>query len=158
MSNSAYGKYFVSYNRNDEDKAIQLVQRLKSVGLDCWRDNDDIFPADIWGTEIESAITSCKALILLVSEKSLISQWVIYEWAWAHFNKKPIIQLDVEPISSAARHSVLQRLESIQFPDTDEAWNKFVLHLHNQYHQSSMTLMRHNLWDKSNSKKDGPRW
>lgn len=66
---------FLSYAREDRERAEQIARGLEGAGLDVFWDNE-IPPGQTWADYIETKLTQCKALIVLWSEHSTKSQWV----------------------------------------------------------------------------------
>ena len=66
---------FLSYAREDRDKADHIARMLESEGFDVFWDNE-IPPGSSWADFIESKLRSAKAMIVLWSESSTTSQWV----------------------------------------------------------------------------------
>lgn len=66
---------FLSYAREDRDRAAQMAQALEAAGLDVFWDNE-IPPGTTWADFIEQKLAQCKALIVLWSQHSTTSQWV----------------------------------------------------------------------------------
>ncbi|WP_395728711.1 tetratricopeptide repeat protein [Nakamurella sp.] len=91
--------YFISYSRNDGlDHAARLYDELtgRPPALSAWFDKHSLHLGD-WGNQIDRAISSCRALLLIltadsVSEHSSVQQ----EWIRALTFKKPVIPLRFE--------------------------------------------------------------
>ena len=66
---------FLSYAREDRERAAQMAQALEQAGLDVFWDNE-IPPGTTWADFIEQKLAQCKALIVLWSQHSTTSQWV----------------------------------------------------------------------------------
>jgi serine/threonine protein kinase len=83
---------FISYSRRDKDYAVQLSEHLSSSGFHVWID-DQIEYGDAWFNEIDAAIKSCAAFLLVMSPESFQSEWVQKEILLAKRYKKPIFPL-----------------------------------------------------------------
>ncbi len=83
---------FISYSRRDKDYAVQLSEHLGSSGFHVWIDSQ-IEYGDAWFKEIDEAIKSCAAFLLLMSPESYQSEWVQKEILLAKRYKKPIFPL-----------------------------------------------------------------
>jgi TolB-like protein len=90
---------FISYSSKDREKAEQLTQLLSSAGLSVWIDKQGIGPATSWSGEIVDAIDHCKALVVLLSENSVLSKNVVQEVALAFEKNKKILPLDLEQVA-----------------------------------------------------------
>jgi adenylate cyclase len=90
---------FISYSSKDREQAEQLTELLGSAGLSVWIDKYGIGAATSWTKEIVDAINNCKALVLLLSEDSVVSHNVIKEVSLASEKRKKIVPLDLEPVT-----------------------------------------------------------
>lgn len=90
---------FISYSSKDREKAEQLTELLISAGLSVWIDKLGIEVATSWSAEIVDAIDNCKALVVLLSENSVVSKNVVQEVALAFEKNKKILPLDIEPVA-----------------------------------------------------------
>ncbi|GEM_PF-1486696 len=84
-------KVFISYARDDLNRALELEQALRAHGVDVWRDQDSIYGGQQWPKVIGEAITDCDAVLLLWSANSAASHFVEFEWTTALALKKTII-------------------------------------------------------------------
>ncbi|UPT61806.1 MAG: toll/interleukin-1 receptor domain-containing protein [Hyphomonadaceae bacterium JAD_PAG50586_4] len=66
---------FLSYAREDRERAEQVANALTQDGVDVFWDNE-IPPGTTWADFIEQKLAQCKALIVLWSQHSTTSQWV----------------------------------------------------------------------------------
>jgi adenylate cyclase len=66
---------FVSYARQDEPHAKRVVEALRSLGYDVWRD-DELPVHRPYSEVIEERLTSAKAVLVLWSAAAIGSQWV----------------------------------------------------------------------------------
>ena len=64
-------KVFISYAREDADKATMLYQYLKAAGLDPWLDKESILPGQQWKSAIRNAIKDSRYFIALLSSNSI---------------------------------------------------------------------------------------
>jgi serine/threonine protein kinase len=86
---------FISYSRRDKDYAKQLTDHLIESGFTVWIDSQ-IEYGDTWFNEIEEAIESCAAFLLLMTPEASKSEWVQKEILLAKRDKKPIFPLLLE--------------------------------------------------------------
>jgi serine/threonine protein kinase len=86
---------FISYSRRDKDYAQQLSEHLRHNGFEIWIDSQ-IDYGDAWFDEIEAAIHTCAAFVLVMSPESKGSEWVKKEILLAKRYKKPIFPLLLE--------------------------------------------------------------
>ena len=62
-------RVFLSYCRDDQERAARLFGDLTSAGIDVWWDQD-VPPGSDWKFEIRQAMTRCNAVVLCVSARS----------------------------------------------------------------------------------------
>lgn len=74
---------FLSYAREDFASARLLAEKLHAAGNSVWIDVQNIAFGDDFVLAIEKAISSCDAVLLLLSENYFTSEWPQYEWATA---------------------------------------------------------------------------
>lgn len=74
-------KLFLSYAREDAEKARQLIRLLKAEGHNVWWD-DTIKGGESFSREIELALTDADAVLVLWSQVSVQSSWVRDEAAF----------------------------------------------------------------------------
>lgn len=80
---------FISYNRHDQVYARKLADDLRRHGLDVWID-DRIGHGDHWFDEIEQAISSSAAVVVIMTSEAEKSEWVKKEILIAKRERKPI--------------------------------------------------------------------
>ncbi|MBZ0289886.1 MAG: TIR domain-containing protein, partial [Anaerolineae bacterium] len=86
---------FISYSRRDKEYAQHLSDHLRYNGFEVWIDSQ-IDYGDAWFDEIEDAIKTCAAFVLVMSPESKGSEWVKKEILLAKRFKKPIFPLLLE--------------------------------------------------------------
>ena len=70
---------FISYSSTDQGLASQLYRDLQENGVRCWYAPESLRIGDRFESRIQEAIRECDRLLLIVSEKSLSSDWVAAE-------------------------------------------------------------------------------
>jgi hypothetical protein len=70
---------FISYSHNDEEFAKRLHSRLRDVGLRVWFAPEDIRGGEKLHEQIDRAIQLHDRLLIVLSEPSLQSEWVMSE-------------------------------------------------------------------------------
>jgi len=66
---------FVSYDRSDRNRALQLVEYLSSQGWSVWWDG--VIPhGELFDEVIEKALAAAKCVVVLWSKESIKSRWV----------------------------------------------------------------------------------
>jgi hypothetical protein len=86
MSNNI--KVFISYSHDDREKATQIAESLRSVGIDAWFDKWEILPGDSLIKKIFSeGLAKADVFAILLSENSIDSKWVNQELDVAFLNR-----------------------------------------------------------------------
>jgi small GTP-binding protein len=86
-----YRHVYMSYSRKDEDVMKAITSELRKSGYEIWVDNENLIPGTpIWESEIEKALITSVAVIVLLSPDSKQSQWVRREISYAEEYKKRI--------------------------------------------------------------------
>src|SRR5882672_9162435 len=76
---SPVAKLFISFSSKDTDFARLLAERLKAGGHEILADFDMLAPGQNWRTVLASGLKEADALVALVSEASLSSQYTLME-------------------------------------------------------------------------------
>ena len=66
---------FISYSREDQDRAAQVARGLSALGLECFWDTE-IPPGRTWADYIEGKLDQSRSVVVLWSQHSTRSQWV----------------------------------------------------------------------------------
>jgi serine/threonine protein kinase len=83
---------FISYSRRDKEYAQKLSIHLQENNFKVWIDSQ-IDYGDRWFDEIEGAIKSCGAFLVIMTPDSYQSEWVKKEILLAKRSKKPIFPM-----------------------------------------------------------------
>lgn len=119
---------FVSYAREDEELAGQIVENLESKGIRVWWDKKIGLEVENYRAEIEKAIMSAQCFLVIWSKFSKASHWVVGEFDQAKKGggiKPKIIGLFVEDINDAPLGWGSRELSQLQI--TEEAISKSCL-------------------------------
>jgi TIR domain len=103
--------FFISHAKEDGDFTENLKFRMTEAGFTGWIDIDVLEAGTDWRKEIDEAILSSCAIILVLSPDSKTSEYVTYEWAFglgAGLRVVPLLLRDT-PIHP--------RLEAFQYLD-----------------------------------------
>ena len=98
LGESFMSDVFISYSSKDKRKALQVRETLEKNGITVWMAPDNITVGSSYPRELSNAIAECSVLVLVESENSLSSQWVLNEVLEAHNAKKKIIPFAIEKI------------------------------------------------------------
>lgn len=75
-SSLARAKVFISHNRTDKPLAREISKRLIGAGHEVWLDQWEMVPGDSLIEKISEGIVASSYLLVLLSKKSVESQWV----------------------------------------------------------------------------------
>lgn len=81
---------FVSYSRKDAEMVDEVVESLKWLGYTFWIDRKSL-KFGHWPTKISDALTSCRAVIVFISDHSVNSDAVYDEVHEALQKSKPVV-------------------------------------------------------------------
>lgn len=116
---------FISYSRDDEDKAFALDSRLKSAGIETFVDDVVLRAGDEWRDTLQGALDSAFAVIVVCTQSSVASHEVSFEWAYAMGQGIPVIPLIYEP--NCPLHTRLQVLQYLDFSNPRKRpWHRLV--------------------------------
>ena len=83
MDKEMIGHIFISYHHEDGDFAYYLRMKLKENSFEIWMSDAARTCGDDWRAEIDHAIDTASALVLLMTPDAKASDYVTYEWAFA---------------------------------------------------------------------------
>lgn len=92
---------FVSYAKENFDKAHSIYQELEKAGVQSWMDKERLRPGNDFPVEITRAIRKCKTFMILLSNDCNSSDFVSIEIAIAQHFKKEIIPVLLEKCEQA---------------------------------------------------------
>ena len=88
---------FVSYDAEDRQWAGELKREIEGIGpAEVFLAHDDIRSGALWRDEIKSRLQSVEILVVLVSEKSIKSQWLRHEFGAGDIRDIPILLLSID--------------------------------------------------------------
>ena len=87
------GKYFfLSHATRDDQLTDQIADLLREAGYRTFVDHRDIKVGMMdWDTEVETALDTCDAMVLVATQSSMASQNVKVEWNYYLEEEKPIV-------------------------------------------------------------------
>jgi hypothetical protein len=119
--------FFISYSHDDAAFVEELEERMESVGLLYWTDRK-IKLGQEWRKSIDNAIHESAAVILVVTEKSMNSHYVTYEWSYAMGRDKKIVQIVLQRPKEI--HPKLEPEQHMDFDYSENSWEKLLAELH----------------------------
>ena len=69
-------KVFISYSSKDGALAARIASYLERAGLDVWYDKQEIMPGDNWADKIAQGLNESDAMVVLLSEGALSSEFI----------------------------------------------------------------------------------
>jgi TolB-like protein/tetratricopeptide (TPR) repeat protein len=90
---------FISYSREDKDRVLELVAKLRGAGVSVWIDQSGIDGAALWGEAIVNALDSAKVLLLMITESAGRSHNVAKEVMLTSERKGHILPVLLEQIT-----------------------------------------------------------
>ena len=116
------GYVFMSYSRKDEEIMRYIAKFIRTQGLKVWVDNEKLIPGTpIWEDEVEKAIKSAAAILVILSPESKNSEWVRRETSLADQHHKRVFPVLV---SGDENSSITLRLINRQYVDIRENRDK----------------------------------
>jgi TolB-like protein/Tfp pilus assembly protein PilF len=100
---------FLSYNREDQAVAKQFAEGFESQGFKVWWDTT-LRAGEAYDEVTEAALRSAKAVVVLWSQKSVVSRWVRAEALLAHRNKT-FVPCMIEPCERPIMFELTQTAE-----------------------------------------------
>lgn len=93
-----YRDVFVSYSSLDRERALLLVEAMESEGLTVWWDRE-LLPGESFRDKIKRQLDACQCVVVLWSENSILSEFVIDEVSNAHEEDRlvPVFIDEVKP-------------------------------------------------------------
>src|SRR5678815_1625449 len=105
---------FLSYSRQDEQAARQLVEAMRSRGLYVWRDVDEIEPGTRWQQALERGLQGASAILYLASRNTAESKWIGYELGAFLDRGRAVIPIILDDAGPAA---IPESLKAVQWLD-----------------------------------------
>ena len=123
---------FISYSRSDgRDFAEALERRLTAEGIHAWRDLKSMGAGDI-RPQVLRAIEDAKQLVLILSRRALVSDWIKREWSHARLMGKRVSPVLADPTLTRADLPAWMKREEVFDIDPardrdEERWKALVL-------------------------------
>ncbi|HEU5348027.1 MAG TPA: TIR domain-containing protein [Ktedonobacterales bacterium] len=92
-------RIFISYAHEDTAFVDRLEPQLKARGFHPWVDRRRLEGGQDWQAMIQHAIAQSSALVVVLTPESLESQFVLMEYREAQRLGRPVIPLQIKPVS-----------------------------------------------------------
>ena len=102
---------FISYSRRDLEFCELLERDLEAKNFQVWRDQSDIRGGQDWARAIESGVGQAYALLVLVSQHSVASEWVRKEIEFSQLGEIDVIPLKLDESETPAEISHAQDIK-----------------------------------------------
>ncbi|GAB4515517.1 MAG: hypothetical protein OHK0046_19210 [Anaerolineae bacterium] len=89
---------FMSHSNKDNVFTRQLTEALENAGFDIWVDFQDIPPGERWVSAIQQNLESATAIIVVLTENAIGSEWVEREAVFAMDLHKPLFIAKVDEV------------------------------------------------------------
>ena len=99
------GHVFISHGSDNREEANALCAFIEARGVKCWIAPRDVRPGIDYSEELQAAIESCAAFVVLVTDMANKSPYVRAETEMAFSSHKPIFpvrQADIKPAAGLA--------------------------------------------------------
>lgn len=106
---------FISYSRKDRDFVDRLEKDLRAVGVQTWRDIDEISPGQNWESAISDAINRADVLLHVSSSNSVNSKWIHLELMAGISKKKKVIPVIIDDKGAEELPDYLQTIQWVDF-------------------------------------------
>ncbi len=113
---------FIAYSRVNEEFIFIVRQQLQNAGFQVFMDKD-IAPGGDWRHEIDGAIRSAFALVVIMTPAAKASEYVTYEWSFAWGAKIPVIPILREDTPLHPRLGAFQHLDFTPTYPADCPWD-----------------------------------
>lgn len=77
------GLVFISHSSRDKALAAELGESIRACGVDVWLDARELTAGDQLESEILSALEAARAVVVLLSPRTINSKWVTKEVRYA---------------------------------------------------------------------------
>lgn len=91
---------FISYARPDGRVADMLQEKLRQRGIEVWVDRTRLVPGAAWPLNLRQAIDTCDTMLVLLSPRSLASEFVRREYTHALEAGKIVIPVLIAPVKA----------------------------------------------------------
>ena len=96
------GHVFVSHGSDDSQEANALAALIESKGVVAWIAPRDVRPGQDYSEQLQAAIESCAAFVVLVSDRANKSPFVRAETEMAFSTSKPLYPVRMSDVQPAA--------------------------------------------------------
>lgn len=107
---------FLSYSHLDRDIAIELEEKLKANGLNCFLSEKSLESGVKWVPAVQKSIKESERVLILVTPRSVNCKWVYIEAGAAWMENKTIVPLvqfvDLSELPEIMKNVQVKRIET----------------------------------------------
>ena len=124
---------FISYSHKDSDFVHDTLKtNLPLEKFDLWIDEERLHAGEKWRDEIENAIRTALAVIVIITPDSKASEYVTYEWAFAWGAGIPVIPI---LLKDTELHKQLENLHHLDFTNRQaRPWDQLIERIESKKH------------------------
>ncbi len=113
---------FISYSVTDIERARELAQALREVGLHPWFEADEVAPGDNWALMTGRALEESSALVAIISLEGGRSRQVNLDLSFSLLGKRYAGRVVPMLLDGASLDGVPWALDEFVVPTTSSAW------------------------------------
>ena len=118
-------RIFISHARSDKEWAKNLVDQLKSQGLQAWLDEYELHPGEPWEEQIKNALIESDAFVAILSEGAPRSN-VLVELGMALGQGKRVIPVIIDKHSDTSVIDDLSCIQAIRTEQVEQAAKEII--------------------------------
>lgn len=141
---------FVSYSKKDREQAYRIADDLVSAGFETWIDRS-LEVGDVWEETIEQELHEATDVIVILSQNSLKSKWVMHESSMAYALKKNLFPILIEEIKAEDLPIWATKIQHQQFYGVDyqQAFHNLIHRLSPVDQLRKLLLKRHEIFTRT---------
>lgn len=115
---------FIAYSPRDKNEMLLMRENLLRIGYRPWVDNNPR-PGLDWRLDIDDAIRSADAVLVIVTPAAAESVYVTYEWTLALGLNIPVIPVIFKAARMHPRLQMLENFDMTRFREPSQFWPYF---------------------------------
>jgi hypothetical protein len=119
-------RVFISHAAEDSKFAEQLRGQLKAADLANWLDVSHLEPGQQFQPAIEKSLRESHAIVVCLSPKSIQSEWVAAEWAFALGAGVKVFPVKAKKVDVAKAHPWLSRYLAVDLSGAHPPWSSLI--------------------------------
>jgi hypothetical protein len=109
-------KIFISSSSKDLDLAKDLAKRLEETGVNVSSAERGVRPSEVFSNQITKQLSSVDEVVVILTENSVNSPWLMFELGAASSLKKRVTPLIVG-VETSKLPSLIRNMSYIKYPD-----------------------------------------